>query len=265
MSNLICFDIGTTNLKIVYRIEGNYFKEIHSKELFEEIRNSILSKYNFETKLAIGTGSRLLSKEKDFIFLEELNANASIAKACEFDKSIIVNIGTGTSFMKFDNGEISHLIGTGVGGGTLLGLSKRMLGITNYHEINTLAEFGDINAINLTVKDVFEENTSWFQSDITISNFGNNSLKDANIAVGICSLVAEPIMSILKAHIDGNGISDIIFAGGVSKNKTVRKIIKKYSEIFQINSFFLKEPDFGTCFGAISMYENKKYPNLLDV
>lgn len=36
------------------------------------------------------------------------------------------------------------------------------------------------------------------QEDVTISNFAKDSSEDVNITQGICSLIAEPIMLILK-------------------------------------------------------------------
>ena len=41
----------------------------------------------------------------------------------------IVSMGTGTAIVRACNGDIEHVGGTGVGGGTLLGLSNRMLNI----------------------------------------------------------------------------------------------------------------------------------------
>jgi len=45
-------------------------------------------------------------------------------------KAVVVSMGTGTAFVRAEkNGNVKHLGGTGVGGGTLLGLSNRMLNI----------------------------------------------------------------------------------------------------------------------------------------
>ena len=49
-------------------------------------------------------------------------------------RAIIVSMGTGTAYVMADNDKAYHIGGTGAGGGTLLGLSNRMLNI----EISTI-------------------------------------------------------------------------------------------------------------------------------
>ena len=45
------------------------------------------------------------------------------------DRAVVVSMGTGTAYVMADKGRVSHLGGTGVGGGTLLGLSGLTLNI----------------------------------------------------------------------------------------------------------------------------------------
>ena len=60
------------------------------------------------------------------------------------DEAIVVSMGTGTALIHAKrNGEkydIKYLGGTGVGGGTLVGLSKQMLGIDTVEHIEKLCE-----------------------------------------------------------------------------------------------------------------------------
>ena len=48
------------------------------------------------------------------------------------DRAVICSIGTGTSLVSADGGHFSHVGGSAVGGGTLMGLSKRLFGITDF-------------------------------------------------------------------------------------------------------------------------------------
>jgi len=43
-------------------------------------------------------------------------------------KCIVVSMGTGTAIISVDDGKIEHICGTGVGGGTVLGLGERLCG-----------------------------------------------------------------------------------------------------------------------------------------
>ena len=46
-------------------------------------------------------------------------------------KAIVVSMGTGTAIVVVDGEKITHWGGTGIGGGTLVGLSKYILGVTD--------------------------------------------------------------------------------------------------------------------------------------
>ena len=64
-------------------------------------------------------------------------------------EAIIVSMGTGTALVhakrRQDGGtDIDYLGGTGVGGGTLLGLTKKMLGVDTVAHIEQLCEGGDL-------------------------------------------------------------------------------------------------------------------------
>ncbi len=59
---------------------------------------------------------------------DEFLANGLGAKyAASLENLIVVSMGTGTSFVKVEGQQIQHIGGIGVGGGTLLGLSRLLL------------------------------------------------------------------------------------------------------------------------------------------
>ena len=54
-------------------------------------------------------------------------------------------MGTGTAVVHAkNNGPIEYMGGTGVGGGTLVGLSKKLLGLSHVSHIVELAEGGNV-------------------------------------------------------------------------------------------------------------------------
>ncbi|WP_196888684.1 hypothetical protein [Aureivirga sp. CE67] len=255
--NIVCFDIGTTNLKVVSILNDKSLKKTFTTTNPEKIIDVFCAEIHFDKILITGTGSNKIEKKGNYIFINELEASAHIAKTKSLDSCIIVNIGTGTSFVKYEKGETTHLIGTGIGGGTLLGLSQRLLGTNSSFEIEKLAENGNLNEINITANDLFEESFSFLKGDITISNFAKNSTETNNLAIGICSLVAEPIVSILKAHLENMDSKKVLFCGGTTENQSIRLILEKYSKLFEFDYHFLEDPIYGTCLGAISLCQSK--------
>ena len=61
------------------------------------------------------------------------------------ERAVVVSMGTGTAIVYAEKDkEPEYLGGTGVGGGTLVGLSKKMLGLEDIDYIQSLAEGGDL-------------------------------------------------------------------------------------------------------------------------
>ena len=60
------------------------------------------------------------------------------------NRMIVVSMGTGTTLVKYDKGDISHIGGIGMGGGTLAGLSRLLLGTDDIKHVSKLAESGNI-------------------------------------------------------------------------------------------------------------------------
>ena len=71
---------------------------------------------------------------------DEFLANGLGAKyAASLENLIVVSMGTGTSFVKVEGPHIQHIGGIGIGGGTLLGLSRLLLKTQDIHLIAEMA------------------------------------------------------------------------------------------------------------------------------
>ena len=77
------------------------------------------------------------------------------------DEAIVVSMGTGTAIIHArrtpDGAVTDYLGGTGVGGGTLVGLSRKLINIDNIAHIEQLCEGGDLSKVDLRVRDISQE------------------------------------------------------------------------------------------------------------
>ncbi len=136
-------------------------------------------------------------------------------------EALIVSMGTGTAMVHAKaGGPTNYLGGTGVGGGTLMGLSKLLVGAESMDHIVEYAAEGDLGKIDLRIKDLTaKESLSALSRDLTMANFGNVSdvAERSDLALGILNLVFETVgmVSIFAAR--SVGVKDIVLTGNVTQ------------------------------------------------
>ena len=94
------------------------------------------------------------------------------------ERAVVVSMGTGTSLLWAEKGgEIRHIIGSGIGGGTLSGLSELITGVHQYALIRKLCQDGDLSQIDLTIGDMSKGKVGTLPPEFTddyFTNFGVN-------------------------------------------------------------------------------------------
>ena len=83
------------------------------------------------------------------------------------DRLLVVSMGTGTSFVRVEGERIEHIGGLGIGGGTILGLSKLMLKTADFRQIVALAEVGSLDGIDLRIRDITPHPLPGLPLDVT--------------------------------------------------------------------------------------------------
>lgn len=170
------------------------------------------------------------------------------------DPVIVVSMGTGTALVHAKRGsEPVHLGGTGVGGGTLIGLSKKLLDMDTVEHIENLAADGDLSKIDLKIDDISKvEITPNLTERMTASNFGNVSdiATKSDIALGIINMVFETIAMVSRFAAQGHGIRDIVLTGNLTAMKQTPGIFGSLNTMFDLNFVIPKMAQFGTVIGA---------------
>lgn len=170
------------------------------------------------------------------------------------EKALIASLGTGTALVFAEEGKTPrHLGGTGVGGGTLVGLSKKLLDMDTVSHIEELAKGGSLDKVDLRIGDMINNNNiPGFTDTTTASNFGNVSdlATKADIALGIINMVFETIGMISIFAARGCGIRDIILTGNLSSVAQAGEIFTTLNRMFDVNFIIPEYSRFGTVIGA---------------
>jgi type II pantothenate kinase len=165
---------------------------------------------------------------------------------------IITNIGTGTAIIEAKKDGISHLGGSGVGGGTILGLAKKLLMTSNFNGIMELAGQGNLNQVDLLLEDIMDTDISFLNREATASNFGKmlDSAKNEDIALGIINLVFQVIGMLSVFAAKSKNIDRVIVTGNGSKNPIGRTILKAITDIYSVEFEYPAEAEYTTAIGA---------------
>ena len=130
----------------------------------------------------------------------------------KLDHTIVVSMGTGTSFVRCDGNDMRHIGGIGVGGGTLAGLARIMLNTSDIKQVATMAKHGNIRNIDLTIGDISAIPVPGLTMDTTASNFANaqSDASKEDIAAGLIHMVLQSIGSAAWLASIGSDIRDFV-------------------------------------------------------
>jgi type II pantothenate kinase len=165
---------------------------------------------------------------------------------------IIANIGTGTAIIDAGKDRISHLGGSGVGGGTILGLAKKLLMTSSFNGIMELAERGNLNQVDLLLEDIMETDISFLRKEATASNFGKmlDTARPEDIARGLINLVYQVIGMLSVFAAKSKNIDQVIVTGNGSNNPIGKGILTDITGMYAIRFEYPADAEYTTAIGA---------------
>lgn len=219
---------------------------------------------DIEEVILTGVGSAFV--EKPLLNLptartDEFLANGLGARfSIDLDELIVVSMGTGTSFVKVKGNNIEHIGGTGIGGGTLLGLSRLMLKTQNIDTIAELASRGNIDNIDLQIQDISSKPLPGLPLDATASNFGkvDGNACAEDIATGIIHLVLRAIGQAAILSAVNSNIKDFVLIGNLTKIPQCREIFQKIEELYNARFHIPIYSEYSTAIGAALAYQKRE-------
>ena len=174
----------------------------------------------------------------------------------KLDHTIVVSMGTGTSFVKCDGEEMKHIGGIGVGGGTLAGLARIMLNTSDIAQVATLAKQGNIRNIDLTIGDISPQPLPGLPMDTTASNFARaqSDASKEDIAAGIIKMVLQSIGSAAWLASLGSDIRDFVLIGNLSLLPQCKEVFPALEKLYDIRFHIPKYSQYCTAIGAALDY-----------
>lgn len=172
-------------------------------------------------------------------------------------EAIVVSMGTGTALVhakkKGTKYDIKYLGGTGMGGGTLTGLSRRLIGVDTVEHIEQLCREGDLDRVDLRIKDISQTHTyHGINENLTAANFGKLSdmATNSDLALGLANMIAETIAMLAIFAARNYSIKNIVLIGNLTTIEPIRNVFLNLADSFDVNFIFPENSQFGTVIGA---------------
>lgn len=270
MGKIIGIDIGGSTTKIIGFDDSKIFSPLLVRATdpiasvygaFGKFLNANeLDLSNIERIMVTGVGSSYITTKLYGIPTGKIDEFRAIGTGGLFlsglTNAIIVSMGTGTALVKADQTGVRYLGGTGVGGGTLLGLSNRMLNVREFSDLIQTAQGGSLTHVDLTINDICQEPLVGLPPETTASNFGKLSdlATKADVALGIINLVFQTIgmISIFATRIDHT--RDIVLTGNLTNVPQSKEIFAQLSQLYNVNFMTPPIAEYATAAGAAIAY-----------
>ena len=269
MGKVIGIDTGGTLTKLAYiNQEDKLTLEVFPSNEMERVKEW-LERHPFVDEIGV-TGGRteqlrdVLKPMKSIQYIVEFEATLKGVRYLlekeghQVDKSIITNIGTGTSIHYMDGDSHARISGTGIGGGTLVGLAGLLTGITDFTIITTLAAKGDRSAIDLLVKDILQGMEPPLDGSLTASNLGKVGITQVvehpveDMLATVQGLVGEVITTLsIQLAVERDAKYIVYIGSTLTGNDNLKKVISHYTVLKKHTPIFLKDCGFSGAVGAL--------------
>lgn len=263
---IVGIDIGSTTTKAVAVCSNEIVCRLKTRAI-DPVTSAtgILGKLTIEHDIKInaieqiiitGVGASKINKDIFNIPTRKVDEITAIGKGGLFlvkqARLIITNIGTGTLFIEASKDKITHIGGTGVGGGTIMGLSKALLKTTDFVNIMHLASQGDLKQVDLLIEDIVDSKISFLKNDATAANFGKmpDTSKDEDLALGVINMTYQVIGMLSVFAAQGRGYKTVVVTGNGSNNKIGQKILSDITHMYHIDFEYPIDGEYATAIGA---------------
>lgn len=176
-------------------------------------------------------------------------------------KVLVVSMGTGSCMVQFEQRQgvlkqCYHVGGTGVGGGTFLGLAKVLLHETDVEKLKKLFQSGNTEHVDLSVGDIIGSGIGLVPPDATAShlaqlvNMKMVNFSRADLAAAIVNLIGQTIGLLAVFAAKASGASIIMLTGKLTAMQKILDIMVDISHIYSIPMLVPRDALYVSSFGA---------------
>lgn len=270
MKCVLGIDIGGSTTKIIGYRDGEIFSPFMVKAsdpraslygAFGKFLNENgLTLSDIESVMITGVGSENCRTEIFGVKTQRIEEFRAVGRGGLFlsglDSAVVVSMGTGTAFVSASSNGIRHLGGTGIGGGTLIGLANKMFNVRNFEDIIETAKTGDLDNVDLHVRDISYEEIETLAAATTASNFGKISdlATNGDLALGIINMVFQTIGVMAAFSAKNAKTKNIVLTGNLTNVPQAENIFRGVETLHGVHFVIPEHSEYATATGAALMY-----------
>lgn len=255
---ILGIDIGSTTTKIVL-MDGIKVVEKYRIENFESYED-ILDKIDLTkvTKImTVGAGASFIEGDIRGIKTEYVEEFKAVALGGYFlsglDECMVVSLGTGTSLMYVNKVVREHTGGSGIGGALLQAMAKYGLGMDDVDAFMELADKGDMNNVDLLIKDISKSDIGELIGEASAANMAKitRDSRPEDYALGVCNLVFQNVgvMAVIADRTYKTG--KVVVMGSIGRSSIARKTFDAVGQLFGCEFITPNDAVYGVAIGAI--------------
>ncbi len=168
--------------------------------------------------------------------------------------ALVASLGTGTAMVGVRGSEMTHVTpGNGVGGGTLLGLARALLGTDDLGELDRLASQGDRRRLDITIGEVVGGRLGALPADGTAANFAKYASGAAreDVAAALLNLVAEVVLWTVLLGLQASGHARAVLTGKLLLVGPVRRRFEEIGSMLGDRMAMPERGDVASALGAL--------------
>lgn len=169
---------------------------------------------------------------------------------------LVVSAGSGTAMVRAVQNNYTHVTGTAVGGGTLLGLGRLLLRTTNPTELDQLAQTGNPNGVDLSLADVITGPIGSLPAAATAVNFGRLARESlspsrADLAAGLVTLIGQTIALIAVNAANAIGTTQVVITGHMLDMPSMSRVFAAVGALYGQTFHMPEHAGYATALGAL--------------
>jgi len=168
------------------------------------------------------------------------------------EHAVVVSMGTGTAYLEATKNSVRHIIGSGVGGGTLVGLGMALTGTSDAVKLSDMATSGDILKCDLNIGDITKNGVTGLPMNVTASNFGKaaDDLSREDKMAGVFNLVYQAVGTVAVMASRQCNLKDIVFTGQLTDLKECQQYLLPFEDLYGVNMIIPEDAVFATALGS---------------